>query len=81
MSWDILTDKELVCRLSHHCVWCGEPLVKGDRARFLSGKMDGEFQSAHYHIECYEAGQNAPEAIEEFEEHEFKRGTTESKWN
>lgn len=52
MSYEQLSAHSLKARKDHRCVWCGEVIPKGQIHERTIGKMDGEFQSSRYHIEC-----------------------------
>lgn len=60
----------------HRCVWCGEPINKGETYSYQAGLFDGEFQSNHYHPECWEATALDPDAEDGFMPHENPRPPT-----
>lgn len=37
----------------HRCIWCGQKINKGDRYTYHAGVFDGDWQSNHYHPECF----------------------------
>jgi len=40
-------------RTDHRCIWCGQPIAKGEAYIYQSGRFDGYFQSNHWHYECF----------------------------
>ena len=74
-----LTDKLIArTRKPHRCVWCGEPIEAGSRARFCSGVYEGYFYSDDYHPECSHAWQSvAREWDYEFDPWRQARGRTD----
>jgi len=50
-----LTRKEVTTRKPRRCVWCGEPIEKGERAVYITGKIDGDFFAVYMHPECHHA--------------------------
>jgi hypothetical protein len=49
------TGRIVRCRKNHRCEWCNTLIRKGDNAVVRKYKSDGEFISAHQHLECFEA--------------------------
>ncbi len=47
--------KIVKCRKDHQCEWCGIIIQKGGKAVIRIYKFDGDFNSSHQHLECYEA--------------------------
>ncbi len=43
-----------ICRKERPCIWCGEKISKGSNYMVQSGKFYGEFQTNHWHPECFE---------------------------
>lgn len=74
----ILTDKEIVPRREHKCIWCGESINVEENCQFQKVIYDGGVQNNYWHDECYNAvlGTGARCGGEEidFGEHEGKRG-------
>lgn len=61
-------------RKEHHCSWCGEKILVGERyARWL-WKSGGDFGPVLMHFEC----ENQSDG-EEFTPGSFKRGTSEER--
>ncbi len=50
-----LTDKEVITRKKHTCVWCGEKIEPGRLARYRSYIFEGEFNTDYMHPECHDA--------------------------
>jgi hypothetical protein len=42
-----------VANKSYRCIWCGEPIKKGDTYTRDKCVFDGEFQANRYHPECF----------------------------
>jgi hypothetical protein len=79
MSFTLLSERNRTANKEHHCIWCGEKVLVGERYVSVAGKHYSEFQFNRYHPECLKAmhqffTENRYE--DEFEPHEFKRGTT-----
>ena len=55
LSFRSITEREVKVRKSRQCGWCSESIAKGERARYRVYVFDGEFNSDHMHVECYEA--------------------------
>ena len=76
MSVD-LTSKQVKCRKSHRCDWCGEIIKAGNVAHYRSGVHDGEFFSSYMHMECWDAlGRSDLGCDDEFYPMDQKRGKT-----
>ena len=41
-------------RKERPCIYCGEPIGKGDTYTFQSGNFDGSWYDNHYHQECFD---------------------------
>lgn len=41
-------------RRNRPCIYCGEPINKGDVYTNQTGRYDGEWQTNHYHQECFQ---------------------------
>jgi hypothetical protein len=54
-----LTNKTVKCRKEHKCEWCAEKILSNESALYRTYLFDGEFNSEHFHPECYEALQNS----------------------
>ncbi|GAC1478406.1 MAG: hypothetical protein NVS1B6_19740 [Steroidobacteraceae bacterium] len=52
MSYTFLAETAPVARKSHRCIWCGEPINKGEKYKYTTGIFDGDFQANHWHPEC-----------------------------
>ncbi len=78
--FDILTDKEVVARKAHKCIWCGEQIDWGTTYRRLTGKFNGDFSSNAWHLECSVAGNEIIDEIEAgFDAYTYQRGSTEER--
>lgn len=45
----------MATRKQYHCEACETHIEPGSPARYYAGKFEGDFYSAHYHVECREA--------------------------
>lgn len=43
-----------VARKEHRCIYCGGPILVGERYTQQTGIYDGEPYRSRYHAECYE---------------------------
>lgn len=66
-------------RKDHPCIWCTEPIAKGSAYKRVVGTWEGQIQTSLFHPECAEACQKflRDNRADEFDPHEFKRGSTE----
>jgi hypothetical protein len=72
-----LTTKEVKCRKSHQCTWCGEIIEAGKTAHYRSGLHEGYFFSEHWHLECWAAMMNSDIGYDdEFYPMDQQRGKT-----
>ncbi len=55
MSFEVISDTTPVARKQHRCVWCGEPILKGQKHFHQVGKMYGDIQANRWHFECFDA--------------------------
>lgn len=83
MSYEEIENKEVKARKIGLCNWCGEEINIGERYQAIACKYEGDFGRAKFHPECHKAGLKYYNSDNngEYEPYEFKRGTTESKWN
>lgn len=80
MSWQPLSDRDVVARQNHQCAWCGESISIGRVCHISTGKYEGEFQSNKFHPECWKAALDVFRSGEEcFEMGIYKRGTCQEK--
>ena len=69
-------------RKYHTCAWCGQLIMKNEKAQYRVGVFEGDFGTDYMHLECAAALNRYP-----FEDNEgfmpgcFKRGTTIDKWD
>ena len=77
-----LSTERPTARKEYCCIWCNDPILKGEKHEKVAGIHEGEFQSNRFHPECFKAMQAffAEERFEDdFSPHSFKRGTTEER--
>ena len=80
MSYELLSETTPKARKDYSCIWCGEPIPKGEFHVHEVSKYDGDFQDHRWHPECIKASKEYFSADgEEFFGGEFKRGTSEEK--
>lgn len=65
----------------HQCEWCGENIPKHSSYIKRAYVFDGEFNSAHQHIECHKAmsGMSYSDLQEGFGYGDFMRGSTRTR--
>lgn len=87
MSYHEFICTEVKTRKNHQCVWCGEEIVKGEKANYRKYVYDGVIRSDHMHLECFKAmglsySNDEIDSDEGFEECVADRGKTvnESKY-
>jgi hypothetical protein len=54
MSYTLLSEAWRTARKQHRCVWCGEPVLAGEKYRDERSVYDGEMQHHRWHPECDE---------------------------
>jgi hypothetical protein len=76
----LLNEARPKARKQHRCIWCGQPINKGDVYLFQAITWDGSIQNQHWHFECADAQQaEARETGEpEFMPHENERPASPS---
>jgi hypothetical protein len=81
MSYQLLSQTFPKARKVYACIWCGEPILKGEVHEKYVGTYYRELQSCRFHKECGEAQTEYfhENRDEEFFPGEFKRGTTEER--
>ncbi len=52
MSYTLLSETRPVARKDHHCIWCGEKILKGNEYIYERSVFDGDMQNHHWHEEC-----------------------------
>jgi hypothetical protein len=77
-----IESKEVKIRKLCLCNWCGEKINIGEKAQSRAYVFKGYFNRDKLHPECFKAMDNFSWKYSdgEFEPHEFKRGTCESKY-
>lgn len=67
-------------RKQHRCIWCGEPILIGEKHVVFRNIFECQINTDRYHNECHDAMITCPrewDLDEGFTPHVFKRGTTE----
>ncbi len=78
--FDVLTDKDVVARKAHKCIWCGEQIDRSTTYRRQTGKFDGDFQSNAWHLDCIDVSDEILECeADTFEPYTYQRGSTEER--
>lgn len=77
--YDEISNKEVRCRKSHECAWCGEAIDAGSKAQSRSYRFDGDFVSDWMHPECYAAMRDSPvgDLADGWHPGDFRRGSVE----
>ena len=78
MSYQLISEAHPVARKEYKCIWCGEKILKGEKYLYRFYKYEGDLNSGRMHLECEEAMEGSN--VESWEAGEFKRGTTESRY-
>jgi hypothetical protein len=54
MSYEyrLLAESFPVARKQHRCIWCGEPILRGEKYRHERSVYNGEMQDHKWHLEC-----------------------------
>lgn len=52
MSYTLLSETTPKARKEHRCIWCGEPILVGERYRCERSVYDGQMQYHKWHLEC-----------------------------
>lgn len=83
MSYNSLSENQVKGRKKYFCSWCGEVINKGEVHKTRTYIFDGDFNSSREHLECAKAMQlvNWDNCDGSYEQHSYKRGSTECKWN
>ena len=55
MSYEQIDSTKPIARKEHKCIWCAEPIVKGEKYYHDISKFDGTLQNHHWHLECVDA--------------------------
>lgn len=82
MSWQGISDSYPVARKDYQCVWCPEPIRKGEKHYRYVGTYDGDFQSNRAHLECDDAMKRSdPQYLMDgFGYSDHKRGEAVTRW-
>lgn len=81
MSYQLISETKPRARKDYRCVWCPEPILKGELHIHECSKYCGDIQDLRWHPECRDAAQAffREYGEEEFPPHEFKRGTMDER--
>ena len=74
MSYELISRTEPKARKPYVCIWCNDPIVKGDKYVHEVSKYEGNLQDHHWHPECESAGRRYFSESEEFDPGSFERG-------
>ena len=70
--WNERTEHK--ARRAHRCIWCGEHIQVGEMYFYQSGRFNDDFQSNHWHHECWDAAAQDEDAFRDgFSPHENER--------
>ena len=75
MSFTLFEKPVRKARIQHRCIWCGQPILIGERYLDERSVYDGYIQRHRWHPEC-DAGSTEyfREGEETFDAHENERG-------
>lgn len=73
MSYSLLSETTPRAVKQHKCIWCGEPILVGERYVRERSNYDGHMQNFAWHRECKRASAEHFRYEEEFEPHENPR--------
>jgi hypothetical protein len=68
MSYTCLSERAHCAQKQHRCIWCGEPILKGQMYTEVRSVYYGEFQHNRWHQECLDA---AREEVRDGGDYEF----------
>ena len=75
MSYQEIRHYSLIARKPHRCIWCGEPIQKGDLHIRIKSKFDGDLQDHRFHGECVDpCHEHCDQSEGEFIPFDNKRG-------
>ena len=78
MSADFGDIRYPTARKPHHCHWCGERILVGERHPQFVGKWEGDFQNWRMHAECYDHAMANDELSDGFSPYEHERPTKDA---
>ena len=52
MSYTLISETTPVAKKAHTCIWCGEPIIPGQRYVRERSVYEGEPQNYKWHAEC-----------------------------
>ena len=76
MSFESISSKEIVARINHTCIWCGDLILPKEKYIYRTYRFEGVFNHDKAHPECVEAMSNSYDISEGFEPHQQYRGKT-----
>ena len=54
MIYSLLSETWPIAKKRHRCIWCGEPILTGDKYLREKSVFDGHMQNHAWHPECDE---------------------------
>jgi hypothetical protein len=55
VSYNLISSEVRKARKPHRCIWCGQPIVAGEKYRHERSTFNGDFQVQDWHPECDDA--------------------------
>jgi hypothetical protein len=79
MSYELIAETRPKARKAYRCIWCVEPIGKGEVHVHEVSKFDGELQDHRWHPECQDAARThfRETGEDEFQARQCLRGSTE----
>lgn len=74
MSTTVLDTTTPTAAKAHKCVWCGQPIAKGDKYERQKMIHEGEFHDNKWHPECARASARHLDPGDEFSPYGNERG-------
>lgn len=76
MSYEHISDTVRTAKKQHRCVWCGEPIERGEKYHYCVYRFDGVFNADKIHPECLVSWQKSDDIGDGFEAYQQIRGKT-----
>jgi hypothetical protein len=76
MSATMLRCEEMTAKKQHHCIWCREPILAGERYKLIVVVGCDGFDAQKWHPECELASGKGLDCDDSFYPHDQKRGKT-----